>query len=326
MEVLILSGHEVNTALSMAECIEVIDRTMRTISRRLARLPARTVMALPREGDLFAVMPGFLEDPCAMGSKLIAVYPRNPDHGRSSHIGVLVMFDAHTGAPMAFIDAAAVTALRTAAASAVATRALSRPDSGDLAILGTGEQADMHLRAMALVRTLRRVRIWGRSPEKAMRLADLGRRSGLRTEAVASLREAVLDADLICTTTAAQEPVLYGEWVAPGAHINLVGAAVATAREADDALVARSRFFVDFREAALAQAGEFRHAVGAGLVNEDHILGEIGEVLDGKLSGRRSDAEITIYKSLGSAAQDLAVGQYLVERSRAEALGTLVNL
>ncbi len=326
VQVRIITGAEVCEALPMKECIEVIDRTMRVVSRGRSQLPLRTVMTLPHDGNVFAVMPGFLQEPLALGAKLIAVYPRNPDHGRSSHRGVIVMFDVATGAPAAFIDASAVTALRTAAASAVATRALARQDASELAILGTGEQAHMHLHAIAAVRNLRRVRIWGRSAERAASLAEEGSHLGLLAQAVSTANEAVADADIICTTTASREPVLRGEWLTPGVHVNLAGAAVAAAREADDAVVTRSRFVVDYREAALAQAGELLHAIQTGLVDERHIVGEIGQVLNAEVSGRRNATEITVYKSLGIAAQDLAVGQSLCERLGQSSLGTRVQM
>jgi ornithine cyclodeaminase/alanine dehydrogenase-like protein (mu-crystallin family) len=314
--VLILSARDVRTSLTMNDCIEIIDRTMRTVSRGGAQLPLRTVLKLPFDGNVFASMPGFIDEPRALGAKLIAVYPGNPSRGRSSHMGVIVLFDPETGAPAAFIDAAEVTAIRTAAASAVATRALARPDATQLAILGTGEQAREHLRAMAAVRRLRQVRVWGRSAERAEALVAEGNRLGLAIEAAVSARQAVADADLICTTTGSHDPILFGDWIAPGAHVNLVGASVATMREADDAVVTRSRFFVDYRASALAQAGEFLHAKQAGLIDDTHIVGEIGEVLNGSVAGRRTASEITVYKSLGSAAQDLAVAQHLADRAR----------
>lgn len=324
-DVLILSGNDVRALLSMKDCIEIIDRTMRSISRGGVQLPLRTVMKLPFDGNLFASMPGFIDEAQILGAKLIAVYPANPGRGRSSHMGVIVLFDPHTGAPAAFVDAAEVTAIRTAAASAVATRALANPDASELALLGTGEQAREHLCSMAAVRQLRRVRVWGRSAERAEALAADGRRLGLPIEAVASAREAVVGADLICTTTGAHDPILYGEWIEPGAHVNLVGASIATTREADDSVVTRSCFFVDYRASALAQAGEFLHARQAGLVKESHIRGEIGEVLNGTVVGRRAASEITVYKSLGNAAQDLAVAQDLADRARDSAQSTRIR-
>jgi alanine dehydrogenase len=240
---------------------------------------------------------------------------------------LVLLFDQATGRPLALFDAGAVTAIRTAAASAVATRALAREDAGDLAILGTGVQARSHLEAMQAVRTLRRVRVWSRNLENARRLArEEGERLGLTVDPVGSAREAVEGADLICTATAATAPVLLGEWIAPGAHVNAVGACTPNARELDAATVARSRLFTDRRESLLAEAGDFLLACGEGAVTDSHILGELGEVLEGQIPGRRSDDEVTLFKSLGIAVEDLAAGRFLYERALAAGRGTKLDL
>ncbi len=219
-----------------------------------------------------------------------------------------------------------MTAIRTAAASAVATRALAREEAGDLAILGSGVQARTHLDAMRAVRPLRRVRVWSRRPESARRFAEReGERTGLAVEPMPSAREAVDGADLICTVTAAREPVLLGEWILPGAHVNAAGACTPNARELDAAAVARSRLFTDRRESLLAEAGDFLLARGEGAVADDHILGEIGEVLEGKVPGRRADAEITLFKSLGIAVEDLAAGWHVYRKALAAGRGSALD-
>jgi ornithine cyclodeaminase/alanine dehydrogenase-like protein (mu-crystallin family) len=253
------------------------------------------------------------------------VYPDNPKHGLSSHIGLVVLFDTETGMPLAVMDAAEITAIRTAAASAVATRALARKDASHLAILGTGEQAVTHLGAMSKVRALRTIRVWGRSPEKTERFAqEESSRLSLKVEASRTAEEAVTGADIICTVTASHEPVLNGAWVERGAHVNLVGSSRLFAREADDDVVAGSRFFVDSRASARAEAGELKHAIDAGRVSESHVLGEIGEVLSGKVVGRTGNHEVTVYKSLGVAAQDLAAAHVIYERAARDTIGTRV--
>src|SRR6185295_5028770 len=224
------------------------------------------------------------DDQPVAGVKVLTVVPDNYLHGEESHRGLVLLFEEERGGPLAILDASSITAIRTAAASAVATRALARQGAGDLAILGTGTQARTHLEAMRAVRPLRRVRVWSRNPESARRFAE---REGV--EPAASVREAVQGADLICTVTAASEPVLAGEWIAPGAHINAVGACTATTRELDAAAVARSRLYTDRRESAMAEAGEFLLARGEGAVTDAHLLGELGDVLEGKIPGRRSD-------------------------------------
>jgi ornithine cyclodeaminase/alanine dehydrogenase-like protein (mu-crystallin family) len=288
-------------------------------------VPLRTVMQLPGGRNFFGVMPGYLGDPRGVGAKIITVYPDNAKCGLPSHLGLVVLFDAEIGFPLAVMDAAEITAIRTAAASAVATRALARKDASHLAILGTGEQAVTHLEAISKVRTLRLVRVWGRSIEKAERFAEAqGPRLSVRVEVSKTAEDAVKGADIVCTVTASPEPVLNGSWLARGAHVNLVGASRLNAREADDDVVTESRFFVDSRTSARSEAGELKHAMDAGLVNESHILGEIGDVLSGSVVGRTGDHDITVYKSLGVAAQDLAAAHVIYERAVRDGIGTRV--
>jgi ornithine cyclodeaminase/alanine dehydrogenase-like protein (mu-crystallin family) len=322
---LIVGGADVRRALPMSDCIEAVDRAMRAFSNGGADVPLRTIMQLPGGRNFFGVMPGYLDDPRGLGAKILTVYPDNTKHGLPSHIGLVVLFDTETGMPLAVMDAAEITAIRTAAASAVATRALARKDASHLAILGTGEQAVTHLEAISKVRTLRTIRVWGRSTGKTERFAqEESSRLSLKIEASRTAEEAVKGADIICTVTASREPVLNGAWLERGAHVNLVGASRLFAREADDDVVAGSRFFVDSRTSARAEAGELRHAIDAGLVSESHVLGEIGEVLSGKVVGRTGNHEVTVYKSLGVAAQDLAAAHVIYERAARDTIGTRV--
>jgi ornithine cyclodeaminase len=325
-EFIVVGPADVFRILTMASCIEGMEHVMRRVSQGKTQLPLRNVISLPGGGgNFFAAMPGCIEEPVAVGAKLAAIFPRNAERGLSSHNGVVVLLDPDTGLLAAVIDASAITAIRTAAATAVATRALARPESGMLAIIGAGEQAVTHLEALAQVLPLRNVRVWARSADKARAFAESeGARHGLNIEMSPSVQLAVEDADVVCTVTGSKEPILRGEWLAPGTHVNLVGASVMTSREADDEVVRRGRFYVDYRPSALAQAGELRHARDAGVVTDAHLLGEIGEVLEGKLAGRANAADITIYKSLGIAAQDLAAAQIILERARRESLGTRV--
>ena len=322
---LIVNGADVRRALPMPDCIEAVDRAMRAVSNGGADVPLRTIMQLPGGRNLFGVMPGYLDDPRGVGAKIITVYPDNTKHGLPSHLGLVVLFDAQIGFPLAVMDAAEITAIRTAAASAVATRALARKDASRLAILGTGEQAVTHLEAISKVRTLRSVRIWGRSTEKADHFAEeQSPKLSVRVEVSKTAEDAVRDADIVCTVTASREPVLKGAWLAPGAHVNLVGASRLNAREADDDVVARARFFVDSRTSARGEAGELKHAMDAGRVNESHVLGEIGDVLSGTVVGRTGDDNVTVYKSLGVAAQDLAAAHVIYERAVRDGIGTRV--
>jgi ornithine cyclodeaminase/alanine dehydrogenase-like protein (mu-crystallin family) len=324
MPLLFLNREDVEALLPMAECIEVVDAALRTLARGGAVQPLRSAYWMPDRHGLLGVMPGMLDgltadDQPVAGIKVLTVVPDNYLYGEESHQGLVLLFEEERGHPIAILDASAITAIRTAAASAVATRALARQDAGDLAILGSGTQARSHLEAMRAVRPLRRVRIWSRNPESARRFAE---REGV--EPAATVREAVEGADLICTVTAAKEPVLAGEWIAPGAHINAVGACTAKTRELDAAAVSRSRRYTDRRESALAEAGDFLLARGEGAVTDAHLLGELGDVLEGKIPGRRSDHEITLYKSLGIAVEDLASGRYAYRKALASGRGTVL--
>jgi ornithine cyclodeaminase/alanine dehydrogenase-like protein (mu-crystallin family) len=322
---LVVGGSDVRRALPMSDCIEAVDRAMSSFSGGGAVVPLRTVMVLPGGRNFFGVMPGYLDDPRGLGAKILTVYPDNPKHGMPSHVGLVTLFDAEKGIPLAVMDAAEITAIRTAAASAVATRALARHDAAHLAILGTGEQAVTHLEAISKVRALRSVRIWGRSTDKAELFAKAqAARLSVHVEVSTTAEDAVKGSDIVCTVTASREPVLCGVWLGRGTHVNLVGASRIFAREADDEVVTMSRFFVDSRTSARAEAGELQHAMDAGLVSESHILGEIGEVLAGKVPGRTSNHDVTVYKSLGVAAQDLAAARVIYDRAVREDIGTWV--
>jgi len=310
-EVRVISGADVRHILTLERCIELIDATMRTVSRGGADLPLR-IGAPIRGGNILAVMPGCLDTPPVAGAKVIAVYPENAHRGLPSHRGVIVLFDVERGAPLALIDATSITGLRTAAASAVATDALARPDATALAIIGTGEQAAAHVHAIAHVRSLRSIKVWGRTPERAQEFARReSLQVGIPINVAATIHEAVGDADIVCTTTSSRVPIVHGAWLRSGTHVNLVGASSAQAREADEELVKRAAFFVDFRDSALAQAGELLDAYGPEAA--EHISGEIGEVLSGRRAGRTSRDQLTVYKSLGIAAQDLAAAHYVYE-------------
>jgi len=240
------------------------------------------------------------------------------------NVGFFVM--VNHGVPLALIEAGAITAIRTAAVSGAATRLLARKDAGDLAILGAGVQAQTHLEAMAVARQLRRVRVWSRNADhtRAFAVRESGR-IGLTIEPMDTVQAAVQGADLICTTTASREPVLHGEWVRAGAHLNVVGASLPTARETDTALMVRARLFVDRRESTLAEAGDFLIPKSEGAIDDGHIQAELGEILLGQAAGRRSPDEITLFKSLGLAVEDLASAQLIYAQAQAGNVGTRVE-
>lgn len=323
MNVLVLSYSDVFRLLPMDACIEVMADALRTTNRGGAVLPLRSVVWKPDRTGMIGLMPGYLDAPTSLGLKVVSIFPGNHGTGFDSHQGVVMLFDTRHGSPLAVIDASSITAIRTAAVSAVATRALARDDAGDLAILGSGVQAATHLDAMRAVRKLRRVRVWSRSQANAQRFAD---RAAIPVEVMATARAAVDGADLICTTTPAREPILEGAWLAPGAHINAVGACFATARELDTAAVARARLIVDRMESALNESGDFLLARKDGAIGDDHILGELGDLLLGRFVGRRTADEVTLFKSLGIAIEDLAAAHHVYTQAVASGTGVTAPL
>lgn len=300
--------------LSYEDCIPAVREAMIALSAGRTRQHLRSILDLG-EGALFGVMPGAMDDAGVFGAKLVSVFPGNFDLGRSSHQGVVVLFDSQTGAPACVADAGAITAIRTAAASAAATDALARPEAATLALLGYGEQAYTHAQAMREVRDIKTVRVWGRSYERACSLAArLVSDFGVDAIAAKNVEEATLGADIICTVTAAQDPILERRWVGPGTHVNAVGSSFAGPAEIDNQLVKDARFIADFRDGVVSQGGEFLRAKAAGLVDDAHVAAEIGEVFSGKAVGRRSPDDITVYKSLGHIVQDLTAAALLKKK------------
>jgi ornithine cyclodeaminase len=333
MRTLLVSHRDVAGLLPMRECIEAMADAFRALAIGDARLPLRQVISLPNSRNLLALMPGQLgvnphdRTRSAVGAKVITVFPGNETTPLDSHLGVVLLFEAEMGRLLAIIDASSVTAIRTAAVSGVATKLLSNPDAGDLAILGAGVQAMTHLEAMRDVRDLRRVRVWSRTRERSTRFAEKARqRFGLAMEVVDAAESCVRGADIICTVTASREPVLRGSWIADGAHINAVGASLPSARELDTTAVARSHLFVDRRESALAEAGDILIPLAEGAFNADHIRGDLGEVLMGAVAGRESRSDVTLFKSLGLAIEDLAAARLIYEKGVALGTGVWVSL
>jgi alanine dehydrogenase len=323
MNLLVLSHADVVRLLTMESCIEVMAEALRTTSQGDAVQPLRSVVWMPDRTGMIGLMPGFLGTPASLGLKVVSIFPGNHGTGFDSHQGVVMLFDIQHGSPLAIMDASSITAIRTAAVSGVATRALARPDAGDLAILGSGVQAATHLAAMRAVRPIRRVRVWSRSLANAQRFAE---QSPVAVEVMPTARAAVEGADLVCTTTASREPVLEGAWLRAGAHINAVGACFAVARELDTAAVVRSRLIVDRRESTLNESGDFLIPRAEGAIGDDHIAGELGDVLLGRAVGRRGPDDVTLFKSLGIAVEDLAAAHFLYAQAIATGTGVSAPL
>ena len=323
---IVLTAADTEALLPMDQAIAVIEDVMRRVSAGGAELPLRFVVPVGG-ANLMGVMAGALDAPHVHGVKLVSLYPGNPARGLSSHRGAMVLFEAETGGAVAMMDAGPLTAIRTAAASAVATRALARADAATLTLVGYGEQAEHHLNAMRAVRPINHVIVTGRDTSRAEAFAASARarHPGLRVDASGDVAGAVGSADIICTVTAAAEPVVMGDWLRPGQHLNIVGASVATKREVDDTVVERSAIWVDYRASALAQAGEIIAALEAGRRRPED-LHEIGEVLAGAAPGRSSPDQISAYRSLGIAAQDLAAAAHILTRAQTEGRGQTVTL
>ncbi len=306
---------EVARRLTYDVCIPIVRNAMIAFSCGETRQLLRSIIPLA-DGRMFGVMPGAMGARATFGAKLISVFPENFALGIQSHQGLVILFDPETGAPVCVVHAGEITAIRTAAASAVATDALARKDARRLAILGYGEQAATHARAIGKVRDLESISIWGRCPERARDFAErMKAELAVPVSSAGTVQEAVAKADIICTVTSAVEPILKGAWVRPGTHLNLVGSSHAGPVEVDNDLVVRSRFIADSREGVLNQGAEFLRAKAAGLIGDDHIVAEIGQVLAGEIEGRRSAEEITVYKSLGHVVQDLATAWDIYSRS-----------
>jgi ornithine cyclodeaminase len=327
MEVLIINQREVPDLLPMEECIDVMAEALAGLARGDSVMPLRGMARLPDQGGLLAWMPSLLPAAGVMGIKVISVFPDNQGTELDSHQGAVLLFEAERGRLLATIDASEVTAIRTAAVSGVATRLLARTDAGDLAILGSGTQARTNLEAMMIVRDIRRVRVWSRTREHAQRFAEReGKRHGLAVEVAATAREVVEGAHIVCTTTSATEPVVQGHWLSPGSHVNAVGFSGPTGRELDTEALLRARLFADRRESILNEAGDFLMAKSEGGIGDEHVVGELGELILGKVEGRTSPDEITIFESLGLAIEDLAAANYIYRRALETGKGTRVEL
>jgi len=315
MTIAFYDAAQVEELLDYPGCVAAMRDAMIALSGGERPQPLRQIWPVG-DGQMWGIMPGDLAALSTFGAKLVSVFADPQRPGRTRHQGVVVAFDGASGAVRCIADAEPITRIRTACATAVATDALARADARVLAIFGGGVQAEAHLRALPLVREFREILLWGRSPGKASRLAEeMSAVVGQPITPVADGEEAARRADVICTVTSSPEPVLFSAWVEPGTHINLVGSSMLGPVEIDSALVARARYVADYSAGALAQGAELAAARAAGVIDDDYQVAEIGEVLAGRSPGRESDGQITIYKSLGHVAQDLASAAYLQERS-----------
>ena len=327
MKVLVINRKEVYELLQMQICIEVVRHSLMTLAGGGGFNPLRSIMRFPDGTGLLGMMPAYLANLKTTGMKLITVMPGNHGSRYDSHQGFVILFEMVHGCPVAIVDASSVTAIRTAAVSAVATGELARQDSKSLAILGSGVQAVTHLEAMLEVRDINNVRVWSRNKTHARTFVEQARdRYAIGIDAVRTAREAVTAADIICTVTSSPEPVLKGQWLTVGTHINAVGACVRTCRELDTEAVLKSRLYVDLIESAQNEAGDFLMPRQEGVLGDDHILGELGDVMSGKVRGRTSRDEITLFKGLGIGIEDLAVADYVYTQAMKNNAGFSIDL
>ena len=323
----ILTQQEVRSLLPMEACMDCMRQALSALARNEAVNPLRAMLRLPDGRGLLGWMPGYLGTPQTLGMKVVTVFPGNHGTEYDSHQGVVMLFDLEHGLPLAILDASEITAIRTAAVTGVATELLAREDADDVALLGSGVQARTHLEARRLARPIRRARVY--SPTRENREAFARRESerhGIEVSAVDSARDAIEGAGIICAVSSSREPVLEGAWLSPGVHINAVGSSIATARELDSVAVARSRLFVDRLESTVNESGDYLAALREGAISDNHIVGEIGSILTGAIEGRRGDDEITLFKSLGLAVEDLAAAEYAYRRALEQDVGVDVAL
>jgi ornithine cyclodeaminase/alanine dehydrogenase-like protein (mu-crystallin family) len=327
MSLLVIDAATVAGLVSLQDSLDLSEAALRKTSDGSAHQDIRRTLALPGEaGTCLSLMYASLDDTPHFGAKVQSVFPQNFQHGQPSHQGGVVLFEKDRGKPVALINASAITALRTPAASAMATRALSRVDACALTIIGYGEQAARHVAAISAVRSISRIRVWGRDAAKARTFANAQTAKGFPTEASPTAEAAVDGADIVCTVTSASSPVLEGAWLTPGCHINAVGASVPALQEIDLACVTRSSIWVDYMPMAMTAASDIFEPLANGLIAPSQIVGEIGAVLNGQARGRNDAAEITLYRSLGVPAQDIELANFIYRKARDLGLGTEVSL
>lgn len=310
---LFINKDEVTNVLTMNACIQVMKEALTDLAKGQAVQVLRSVFPI-NNGNVLGQMPGYLERKGILGTKVITVFPNNHGQGLPSHQGVVLLFDAKNGALKAIVDGSEITAIRTAAVSALATNQLARKNAEVLCILGAGTQARTHLEAMLAVRPIKLVKVWSRnSPNAALFKEEIELKFNVSITTCSTAEEAVLDADIICTVTSSKEPILKGAWVKEGAHVNAIGACQPNDRELDSELIKKSKFYVDSIDSARNESGDYLIPLKEGVIEQNYISGEIGELLINKITGRVSETDMTIFKSLGLAIEDIAAANFIYE-------------
>ena len=314
-EPLFINKEKIASLLPMKECIEVMEKMFRSLAAGECLQPLRNIMRLPDGSGVLGMMPGHAATYGVMGIKVITVFHANSEVGLPSHQGIVMLFNAKNGQPLMLFDALEITAIRTAAVSAVATKLLSKERSSTLAIIGSGEQAKRHIKAILLVRNIKQINLWSRKEMNAKHLVnELAGKYNTPIHIKENVQQAVEHADIICTVTASKEPVVMGEWISPGTHINAVGSSTPIARELDTTTIVRSKLFTDRYESLFNEAGDFLIPKKEATITDKHVKAEIGEILSGTKKGRENDGEITVFKSLGLAAEDIFSAYHIYEK------------
>jgi ornithine cyclodeaminase len=319
---LCLSEADIRALLPMSDLITAMEGALAAFSAGQVVQPVRPVVELG-DGAFFAAMPGFVRDPAVLGAKLVAVIGANQARGLPTHQASILLLDPETGALLALMDGRLITEMRTAAVSAVSVKYMARRDASVLAILGSGVQARSHLAAFRLLRAFTEVRVWSPTPDHVQRFAA---ESPIPVRPCQDAPDAVREAGIVVLATASSTPVIEDAWVQPGAHVVSVGACRPNQREMDPALVARARLVVDSRDSAFQESGDIVLGIQEGRFGESHVVAELGEVVPGAVPGRTSESQITVFKSLGLAVEDLVAAHLVYQRARTQAGYRYCNL
>lgn len=324
---LLLSENQIATLIDLDELIAALSQAHIQYSTGRAVMPVRLVVPLPQIGGRITSMPGYLSQEQALGMKVVTYFQNNPKRGLPAILATIMLFSQETGKMLAAMDGTYVTTVRTACASALATRCLANPETPVLGIIGAGVQARAHIRALRRVRELSHIKIYSPSGTSGAKIkADCEKETGITIEVVPNPEQAVRDSDIVLTVSTATEPVLRAEWLKPGAHVNAVGSHRPDLREIDGATLCRSLVVVDARAAIMAECGDVLLAIKEKSFSEQGIHAEIGEVLAGTKTGRSSAAEITLFKSVGIAIQDVATAQLVYRKALERQVGTNVEI
>jgi ornithine cyclodeaminase len=323
----LLNEDQVKSLLPMSDLIASMESSLGRFSAGEVLQPVRTVLMVGPTRAYFGLMPAFIPQPASLGAKLVTVFSGNAARQLPSHLATILLLDPDTGGLQAIMDGRYITEARTAAVSAVSVQHLARHDAATLAIIGTGVQAQSHVEALPHVRSLRDIRVW--SPKAASRerfVRDMHPHTSVPLRSTHSAEEAVRGADIVVLVTSSPTPVIDDSWVSEGAHVISVGACRPDQREIAPELVARARFFVDSKAAALVESGDVVQGISEGRFDKDHVRGELGEVVLGRTQGRTSASDITVFKSLGMAVEDVVAADLALRRAVEKDVGTELTL